>query len=326
MGIKNLKKFLDKYAPKSISITKYENYKNKTIAIDTSIILYKYIAAMRKTGKDLKSNDGHITSHLHGILNLINKLLTNNITPIFVFDGKPPEIKKETLQKRYEAKKLAESQLELDTLTLEEKIAYFMQSVKISPEIIQDTIELLTTLGIPYVIAPEEADSQCVCLIEQNIADAVATEDMDLLTFGAKKLLRDFFSTKEDSITEINLDDALKYLKMDQNKFIDLCILLGCDYLPTVEGIGYVKSFNYITQYKSLEGMFKVVNQPENYDYNTVREYFKNATSKCIIPNKNDMKVKKTTNIDIQKLLIDKYSFNLGKYNSFIIARNKFFE
>jgi len=326
MGIKNLKKFLDKYAPKSITTTKYDNYKNKTIAIDTSIILYKYIAGIRKTGSDLKSKDGHITSHLHGIISLINKLLSHNITPIFVFDGKPPEIKKDTLQKRYDAKKLAESQLDLDTLTAEQKIAYFMQSVKISPEIIQDTIELLTVLGIPYVMAPEEADAQCVCLIEQNIADAVATEDMDLLTFGAKKLLKNFFSTKDDGIVEINLEDMLKQLKLNQNKFIDLSILLGCDYLPTLEGIGYVKSFNYITQYKSLEGIFKVVEQPTNYDYNVVRDYFKNATSKCIVPNVNDMKVKKTNNNDIQKLLLEKFNFNLGKYNSFIIARNKFFE
>ncbi len=105
MGIKNLKKFLDKYAPTSQSIKKYEDYANKTIAIDTSLIIYKYIAATRKSGKDITTKDGRITSHIMGIFHLICNLLSHKITPIFVFDGKPPDIKKKTLQKRHAARK-----------------------------------------------------------------------------------------------------------------------------------------------------------------------------------------------------------------------------
>jgi len=283
------------------------------------------MSAVRKSGSDLLSTDGHVTSHLHGILYLINRLLSNKITPIFVFDGKPPQFKKDTLQKRKELKKFAEDQLKLDTLTVEERITYFMQSTRISPEILKDTKEMLDILGIPYVNAPEEADAQCVSLIQNNLAYAVATEDMDLLTFGAKRLLRNFFS-KEDETIEINLDDMLKELKIDQKKFIDLSILLGCDYLPTLEGIGYVRSYNYITKYKSLEGIFEVVKQPENYDYTTVRNYFENAVQKCVVPKENDVKIRVTDNDAIRKLLMDKYNFNLGKYNSFIISRNKFFD
>jgi len=325
MGIKNLKKFLDKYAPKSCTNKKFVDYKNQAIAIDTSLVIYKYMSAVRKSGSDLLSTDGHVTSHLHGILYLINRLLSNKITPIFVFDGKPPQFKKDTLQKRKELKKFAEDQLKLDTLTVEERITYFMQSTRISPEILKDTKEMLDILGIPYVNAPEEADAQCVSLIQNNLAYAVATEDMDLLTFGAKRLLRNFFS-KEDETIEINLDDMLKELKIDQKKFIDLSILLGCDYLPTLEGIGYVRSYNYITKYKSLEGIFEVVKQPENYDYTTVRNYFENAVQKCVVPKENDVKIRVTDNDAIRKLLMDKYNFNLGKYNSFIISRNKFFD
>jgi flap endonuclease-1 len=115
MGIKNLTKFIDKYAPTSLTNKKYIDYKNKSIAIDTSLVIYKYITAIRKSGKDLLSIDGHITSHLHGILYLINKLLSNKITPIFVFDGKPPNFKKDTLQNRQEIKKYSEEQLKLYT-------------------------------------------------------------------------------------------------------------------------------------------------------------------------------------------------------------------
>ena len=143
MGIKNLRKFLDKYAPSSFSIKKFEDYENKTIAIDTSLVLYKYIAAMRKTGKDLTTKDGTVTSHLHGLIFLINKLMSHKITPVFVFDGKAPDIKKDTLSKRHDHRKNAEDKLlDLESLTPEEKISYFMQTTKLSHDIIKDTKQI----------------------------------------------------------------------------------------------------------------------------------------------------------------------------------------
>jgi hypothetical protein len=81
----------------------------------------------------------------------------------------------------------------------------------------------------------------------------------------------------------------------------------------------------YITKYKSLDKIVEVVNVPENYDYEVVRDYFENATSKCNVPKEEDLKIVKTNPDNIYKLLVDKYEFNLGKYNNFIIARNKFF-
>ena len=325
MGIKNLRKFLDKYAPTCSTIKKYEDYKNKTIAIDTSLVIYKYISAMRNTGKDLTNKDGNVTSHLHGILYLINKLLSCKITPIFVFDGKPPDLKKDTLLKRKEIKKNAEDKLLEEDLTIKQKITLFMQSTKISPEIIKDTKLMLDVLGIPYVNSPEEADAQMVCLLQNNMADAVATEDMDLLTFGADKVLKNFFSIKEDKIIEIDRKKMLTLLKLTTEQFTDLSILLGCDYLPTIDRVGYVRSFDYITQYKTLEEVFKVIPKPEKYNYEEVRKYFHTATSKCNIPKPSELKVVLTENTDIHKLLVEKYEFNLGKYNSFILSRNKFF-
>ena len=328
MGIKNLKKFLDKYAPSSFSVKKYSEYSNKTIAIDTSLVIYKYVAAMRKTGKDLTNKEGIVTSHLHGLLFLINKLIGLKITPIFVFDGKPPDIKKGTLTKRYENRKNAEEMLKPENimnLSIEEKISYFMQSTKISPEIINNAKIMLTTLGIPYVDSPEEADAQMVCLLNNKLAYAVATEDMDLLTFGADRVLKNFFSTKEDAIIEVDRVKMLTQLKLDKSQFIDLSILLGCDYLPTLDRIGYVKSFDYITKYKSLKEIVKKVTPPDNYEYEEVQKYFDTATNKCNVPTEEEVKIKKTNNDNIYKLLVEKYEFNLGKYNSFIISRNKFF-
>jgi flap endonuclease-1 len=265
---------------------------------------------------------------------LIIKLLNQKITPVFIFDGKPPEIKKNTLKKRYEAKKHAEEELENVELTEAQKITYFMQSTRITSDIINDTKELLTTLGIPFIQSNEEADPQCVCLLENKLIHAVATEDMDLLTFKCERLLKNFFSNKDNDIIEINYNKMIEGLKIDKNQFLDLCILLGCDYLPTLPGLGLVKSFSYIKKYKSIEKILEIpantkssVTAPEEYNYNVVRDYFNKSSSSCIVPTEDELKIKqnKDDNTKIYDLLVTKYNFNLFKYNNLITAKNKFF-
>ena len=66
----------------------------------------------------------------------------------------------------------------------EEKIKYFKRSVIISKEQLEDC-RLLLDCGIPYINAPQEADSQCAWLAKNGLVDAVLTEDMDILTFGS---------------------------------------------------------------------------------------------------------------------------------------------
>jgi flap endonuclease-1 len=326
MGIKNFSKFTDRFAPTCKTIKKFEDYANQSIAIDTSLVIYKYLSAMRKTGKDLMTKDGTVTSHLHGLLFLINKLISLKISPIFIFDGKPPTIKNDTLKKRYDARKNATDKLENENeLSAEQKITLFMQSTKISADIIKDSKLLLKTLGIPFMDSIEEADAQMVCLLKNKLVYAVATEDMDLITFGADIVLKNFFSLRENSITEIDRDKMLKQLKMTSDEFIDTSILLGCDYLPTIDGIGMVKTYDYITKHKTLENIFKIIKKPDNYNYEEVRSYFRDAVSKCTIPKADEIKIIKTDNNVIYKLLVEKYEFTLGKYNSFIISRNKFF-
>ena len=61
-------------------------------------------------------------------------------------------------------------------------------------------------------------------------AYAVASEDLDTLTFGADLLLRGFNSKKEP-ITEICLATVLETLCLTKAEFVDMCILCGCDYV-----------------------------------------------------------------------------------------------
>ena len=69
---------------------------------------------------------------------------------------------------------------------------------------------------------------------------AAGSEDMDTLTFGSPVILRHltFSEARKTPISEIHLDKALEGLDMNMSQFIDLCLLLGCDYLEPIKGVG----------------------------------------------------------------------------------------
>ena len=132
--------------------------------------------------------------------------------------------------------------------TEEEKIKYFKRSASISKEQWEQCRDLLQIMGVPYVMAPEEADSQCAYLAKNNLVDAVYTEDMDILTFGSPKIVRNLTSHKIET-TEIILKDVLEKLDLNQDQFIEFCILLGSDYLNGITELKPNQIYNYFLYY-----------------------------------------------------------------------------
>jgi 5'-3' exonuclease len=88
---------------------------------------------------------------------------------------------------------------------------------------------------------------------------AAGSEDMDTLTFNAPILYRHltFSEAKKEPISEINLQLALEGLKMDMTQFIDLCILLGCDYLEPIKGIGPKSALKLVREHGTLGGVLE---------------------------------------------------------------------
>ena len=278
MGVKCLLKFINEI-PELIQNVDNSKYKFKRIAIDISILIYKIIITVRNTGADYINQKGEITTHILGLFNKTIELLNYNIIPVYVFDGKPPNIKNKTIENRKQIRKKALEKLE-QAITDEDKIKYFKRSSTISKEQWDQCKELLELMGIPYIIAPEEADSQCAYLAKVGLVDGVLTEDMDILTFGSTKIIRNLTSHKVPT-TEINLDNLLNHLNLNQDEFIDFCILLGCDYC---QGISEYKPniiFKYFSKYKNIEKTLQLMkndnmNVPNEIYYKDTKEYFIN--------------------------------------------------
>lgn len=278
MGIKNLLKFLSNYEG-IIKEINDDDFKKQKVAIDISIILYKVIIAIRNTGADLTNKKGEVVSHILGLFNKTIYLLKKNIIPIYVFDGKAPDLKSKVIQERKDIKKKAWEKLE--TITNEkDKIKYFKRTVSISWKQLEECKELLSLMGIPYIEAPEEADSQCAWLVKNGFASGVLTEDMDILTFGSKKIYRNLGSYKKQTL-EINLDDILDKIDLDYNQFIELCILFGCDYCDRVKDITPSELYKVYFEHKDINKTLDFLkkgkyNVPEIDNIDVIKEYFKN--------------------------------------------------
>ena len=67
---------------------------------------------------------------------------------------------------------------------------------------------------------------------------AIATEDMDALTFATPKLVRNLCAAASAKlpIMEYEYDKVLEGLKLTADQFVDLCILCGCDYCGSIKG------------------------------------------------------------------------------------------
>lgn len=66
-------------------------------------------------GAQLTSVDGETTSHLMGTFYRTIRLLEHGIKPVYVFDGKPPEMKSSELVKRAERREVAQKELDKAT-------------------------------------------------------------------------------------------------------------------------------------------------------------------------------------------------------------------
>jgi len=93
-------------APKSIKSVQLDMLSGKTMAIDASMCMYQFLIAtqtfsMGRSGVgELTDVDGNLTGHLVGIFHRTIQLMENGIKPIWVFDGKAPDMKGDELEKR----------------------------------------------------------------------------------------------------------------------------------------------------------------------------------------------------------------------------------
>ncbi|OFV68223.1 MAG: flap endonuclease 1 [Candidatus Syntrophoarchaeum caldarius] len=252
----------------------FDELKGMRAAIDGHNIIYQFLSSIRQPdGTPLMDRNGNITSHLTGIIYRFTNLIEVGIRPIFVFDGKPPDLKAKTIEKRREVRNNAELKWDeaKERGDLEDAMKYAKASTRITPEIIQDAKELLGMMGIPWIDAPSEGEAQAVYLLKNGDCDFVGSQDFDSLLFGADRLVRNLATTGKRKIPgkklyvdispeEIWLEENLKRLGITQQQLIDIGILVGTDFNEGVKGVGPKTALKLIKQEGTIEKVLDLLN------------------------------------------------------------------
>ena len=228
MGIKKLNKYIVEQCKKdSICKENLEILRDKTIVIDTSIYMYKYHA------------QDALIENFYLMLSIFHKY---NITPIFIFDGKPPAEKYELLKRRKEEKQEAElrfTQLQTqfeneENITIRNNLNLEMDSLKrqfirISQSDNKIVKSLIESYGAMYYEANGEADRVCAYMVTSGKAWACLSDDMDMFVYGCNRVLR-HLSIFNETVLLYKMDNILDELNMTMSDFRQITVISGTDY------------------------------------------------------------------------------------------------
>lgn len=304
--------------------------KNTTLAIDAFNTLYQFLTTIRQVdGTPLMSPSGKITSHISGLFYRNLNLLMEKITPIYVFDGEPPELKLKELETRKKAKEIAQGKF-LEAKA-EDNIAdmkkYSSRTVKITKEIIEESKELLDAMGISFVQSNGEGEAEAALMAVKGLVWASASQDYDSLLYGTPKLIRNLTLARkrktmsgaliDTQIELIEFQDVLNKLQINKQQLICLAILVGTDYNPGgVRGIGQKRALEIVQKNQYPVQIFDYVKNSEKYqmdfDWQEVYKQFNDFT-----PVAQEKPINKTLDKEkIKDLLLNKYGFSQERIDS----------
>uniref|UniRef100_A0A8D0HF44 Exonuclease 1 n=1 Tax=Sphenodon punctatus TaxID=8508 RepID=A0A8D0HF44_SPHPU len=238
MGIQGLLQFIKDAAEP----THVKTYKGQVVAVDTYCWLHKGAYACAE--KLAKGEPTH--QYVVFCMKLVDMLLSFGVKPILVFDGCTLPSKKGVEKARREKRQsnLLKGKQLLREGKLTEARECFGRSVNVTHAMAREVIKAARAQGVDCLVAPYEADAQLAYLNKIGIVQAIITEDSDLLAFGCKKV----FLKIDKFGNGLEIDQArlgkCKQLGdiFTEEKFRYMCILSGCDYLPSIHGIGLGKA------------------------------------------------------------------------------------
>ena len=300
--------------------------KGEIVCVDAFNTLYQFLSTIRQVdGTPLMDNKKRITSHLSGIFYRNVALLSEGIKLVYVFDGKPPELKIKTHAKRGKGREIAKERYE-ESKQKEDLVAmkrYSSQLVRLGDEMIKESKELLKAMGIAVVQAPSEGEAEAayLCKVKENVYASVS-QDYDTLLFGTPRLIQNltlarrrktFSGWIEIKPELIELERVLNSLEINLDQLICLGILVGTDYNPKgIPGIGQKRALQIVQKYrqpvlifKNVEEQMMSLSEEDRFDWQEIFELFHKP--KIVDA---DFKFRKINEKKIKKILVKRHDFS----------------
>ncbi|EJU02298.1 PIN domain-like protein, partial [Dacryopinax primogenitus] len=194
----------------------------------------------------------------------IRLLRYHNIEPFVVFDGGPLPAKKGTEEERSKsrAEALAQARELLAKGKASEAREFYVKALDITPEHAFQVIKALKSEDVQYVVAPYEADAQMAYLENAGHVHGIITEDSDLLVFGCKDVL--FKLDTDGQCKRVRRSRLTKckeasFVGWGDKEFRWMAMLSGCDYLPSIQGMGLKTAHRLLRQWKTVDRVLQHV-------------------------------------------------------------------
>ena len=251
--------------------THIRDFSNSVVSVDAYNQIYQFLSGIRQPdGTPLMDSSGRITSHLSGLFYRTISLMDEGLKPIYVFDGKPSAMKLRTLEERKSIRENSERELEKAIMSSDrEKIARLKRSINyITRDMIDESKQLLTYMGLPYVQAPSEGESQASYMSSTGKVNAVVSQDYDCLLFGARQVLRNFtiYGRRRVSSRNIYVSVDPEYIDLKENlanmgitksQLVDAAIMVGTDFNNGVDRVGPKTALSLMKKHGTLEEVIK---------------------------------------------------------------------
>ena len=248
MGISSLLPSL-----RSIVRTKHvgEAYGGKRVAVDSYCWLHRGAYSCSVELVEGIPTDKFVTS----FMKRAHMLRRCDVEAVYVFDGgrMPGKADEEADRRRarVEAKHKARAHKRAGNDVAANEM--YQRAVDVSPEMALAVIEALKKDGFRTVVAPYEADAQMAYLVRHGFVDGVVTEDSDLVPHRCASV---FFKMDNDGMgQEIRYADVvanrdLSFAGFTPDQFLEMCVMSGCDYLPSLPGVGIKKAHALMRRFK----------------------------------------------------------------------------
>ena len=268
-----------------------EDLRGKRLAVDANGELYQFLALIRlRDGSPLRDSHGRITSHLSGLFYRTTRLMADYAPElVFVFDGKPPDLKFAEIARRRSIKERYDSEhaAALESGDLAKAYSKATMTSRLTREMAEEARELLRLMGLPIVLAPSEGEAQASHMAAKESVWAAASKDYDCLLFGAPRLLRiltisgkEFLPSKGAfrAITPELIETAalLQQYAITREQLIDIAILIGTDFNEGVKGIGPKKALKLVTEFGSIERLPSEIQVALGAGVEEIRQIFLN--------------------------------------------------
>jgi flap endonuclease-1 len=258
-----------------IETVAFEELAGSVVAVDAHNWLYRYLTTTVKfTNESVYTTDaGEEVANLVGVVQGLPKFFEHDITPVFVFDGGPSELKAEEIAKRREQRERDEEKLEK---AREEGDSVRVSRLESRTQRLTETIhattrELLSLLDVPIVEAPAEGEAQCAHMARTGQVDYAGSEDYDTMLFGAPRTVRQLTSKGDPEL--MDLERTLAKHDISWEQLVDVAILMGTDFNEGVPGFGPVTAVAAVKEHGDLLAVLDA--ESEHIDYaERIRELF----------------------------------------------------